>query len=57
MPCESSENQPPKVLKFVAIGRSVMRGAEHIATTTTPSWAQRIAHALNFFKAVKGNWR
>lgn len=37
-------------LQFVAIGRSVMRGADHIATAVSNTFAQRIARALNRHK-------
>lgn len=33
--------------QFVAVDRSIMRGAEHIATAITHSFAKRIARALN----------
>lgn len=38
------------VIKFVAVGTSVMRGAEHIATAISTTFARRIARALNEHK-------
>lgn len=42
-----TERQLPK---FAAVGRSVMRGQEHIATAVSSTMAQRIARALNAHK-------
>jgi hypothetical protein len=38
---------PAAEVKFVAVGASVMRGAEHIATAISNTFARRIARALN----------
>jgi hypothetical protein len=40
----------PAVVQFVAVGASVMRGAEHIATAVSNTFARRIARALNEHK-------
>jgi hypothetical protein len=37
----------PDLIKFVAVDRSIMRGAEHIATACSNTFARRIARALN----------
>lgn len=53
---QTPANLPPnppdqaKELQFVAVGRAVMRGAEHIATATSNTFARRIARALNLHK-------
>jgi hypothetical protein len=51
---EISESYPsdvpsktPAPVKFVAVRRAVMRGAEHICTAVSANMAQRIARALN----------
>lgn len=38
---------PAQAFKFVAVGRSIMRGSEHIATAISNTFARRIARALN----------
>jgi hypothetical protein len=38
------------VIRFVAVGASVMRGPEHIATAISNTFARRIARALNEHK-------
>jgi len=50
MTSESLTEQPRKPLLFVAIGQTIMRGAEHIATAKSGTMAQRIARALNNHK-------
>ena len=40
----------PKPLIFVAVGRSVLRGAEHVAQVCSGTMAKRIASALNRYK-------
>jgi hypothetical protein len=54
---ETPADRPPiarrpnmKDVKFVAVDRSIMRGAEHIATAISRTMAQRIARALNLHK-------
>jgi hypothetical protein len=41
---------PAAAVRFVAVGASVMRGAEHIATAVSNTFARRIARALNDHK-------
>lgn len=47
--CPHSPNKPlcDRSQPFVAVGRAVMRGAEHIAQAVSGTFAKRIANALN----------
>jgi len=38
--------RPDSVVQYVAIGRAVMKGQEHIATACSNTMARRIANAL-----------
>lgn len=38
---------------FVALGRTIVRGKEHIATAVSVNMAKRICNALNFYKPNK----
>lgn len=38
---------PPSAARFVYVDSSVMRGSENVAVARSPSWAHRIADALN----------
>lgn len=41
------KTKPEQETKFVAIKEAIMRGAEHIATARSTTFAKRIANALN----------
>ncbi len=44
---EHDGQRKPNPLPFVAIGRAVMRGAEHMAQCVSNNFAKRVAAALN----------
>lgn len=35
---------------FVAVGRAIMRGSEHVAQAVSNNFAKRVAAALNFYR-------
>jgi len=53
MTIQSPANRPPESppLRYVAIGRAIMSGTQHIASAITNSTAKRIALALNLYIA------
>jgi hypothetical protein len=42
---------PKRPRKFVAVGRSILKGAEHVATCISHTLAVRIANLLNRYPA------